>query len=474
VHPILTLLLMIIAAAGGFLAGRALPSGMPSTLVAPTSPSAQLQPILKTAMAIATTDQGSVTELAAVLPRDGKGGDLLAYVYHSDTSRYTIGLIDGGSHTARWQSPLLSKEAYPGRVATGQDMLFFTDKDQLFGLHLRDGSPAWQAALTVEPSPGCDECLRVLAQHVAVLEKDGTLQVFDSQNGQLAWSTRLEDRPNRLLAAGDRLVTITEAADKQTRLVNFLDPSTGKATLQLAPVCPSDPNLSHDERPDASSPFMFSADGTAMYTMFGFFAQCAQAWDLASGKTRWQVALGRDHMPSSPALQTDKALYIGNDKSLWALDMADGKVRTLVNEKEYQLKPLALHQNTLIVRAAPDWDSQRQELWGLDSASGERRWQIKLQAHDLREDRSSGDWELRLTPKGLLVIQALGDEPQLVTELFDPSTGKSLLRETTPLGSIGTPSIIGSLWGDDTAWLRINGDVYAIDLGTGKVGYKLQ
>jgi outer membrane protein assembly factor BamB len=478
VHPILTLLLVIVAAAGGFLAGSALPNGAPSTLLAPTSPSTQLQPILKTAVAIAITGQGSVSELAAVLPRDGKGGDLLAYVYHSDSSRYTIGLIDGGSHAARWQSPLLSKEAYQGLLATSQDMLFFTDKDQLFALHLRDGAPAWQAALHVEPSPGCVECLRVLANHVAVLEKDGSLQVFDGQNGQLAWGTRLEDRPNRLLAAGDRIVTITEAADKQTRLVSFLDAGSGKPALQLAPACPSDPNISRDERPDASSPFLFSADGTTMYTMFGFFAQCAQAWDLTSGKPRWQVALDRDQMPSSwygsPALQTDKTLYIGNDKLLWALDTANGKHRALVNEKEYQLKPLALHQNTLIVRAAPDWDSQRQELWGIDSATGERRWQIKLQAHDLREERSSGDWELHLTPKGLLVVQALRDEPQLVTELFDPATGTSLHRETTPLENIGTPSIIGSLWGDDTAWLRINGDVYAIDLATGKVDYKLQ
>ena len=104
-------------------------------------------PIVSTAMAIAIDDKGSVTELAAVLPRDGKGGDLIAYVYHSDSSRYSVALIDGGTHAARWQSQLLSKEAYQGLLSASQDMIYFTDKDQLFALHTRDGALAWQAAL---------------------------------------------------------------------------------------------------------------------------------------------------------------------------------------------------------------------------------------------------------------------------------------------------------------------------------------
>jgi len=477
VHPVLTLLLMLVAAAGGFIAGRALPGG---TAVGPSTPAINvpIAPIVSTAMAIAIDDRGSVTELAAVLPRDGKGGDLIAYVYHSDSSRYSVALIDGGTHAARWQSQLLSKEAYQGLLAAGQDMIYFTDKDQLFALHTRDGALAWRAALTVEPSPGCEECLRAVGKHVAVLEKDGSLEVFDSASGQRAWSTRLAERPDRLPVAGDRIVTIVESENKQDRTVNFLDASSGKPALQIAPECPSQPGIDHKELPDSSSPLLFSADGKTMYTMFGFFAQCAQAWDLAAGTMRWQVPLDRDLAPGSwygsAPLLTDKAIFSANGKLLWALDIADGKVRALANDKEYQLKPLAFENNTLIVLAAPDWDSQRQELWGLDSASGERRWQAKLQAHDLREGNSTGDWEWRLTPKGLIVIEALNDDPRLVVQTLDTATGTSRLRQETPLGSSGSPSIIGALWGDDTAWLRVNGDVYAIDLASGKIDYTLE
>jgi outer membrane protein assembly factor BamB len=477
VHPLLVVFLMLIAALGGFIAGRALPGG---TTIGPTTPAINVPigPIINTAVAIAIDDKGSVAELAAVLPRDGKGGDLIAYVYHSDSSRYSVALIDGGTHAARWQSALLSKEAYQGLLATSQDMVYFSDKDQLFALHTRDGTPAWKAPLTVEPSPGCYECLRTVGNHVAVLEKDGSLQVFNGQSGQLAWSTRLAERPDRLPIVGDRMVTVVKTENQQGRVVNFLDPSSGKPALQLAPECPSDPNMNHKELPDSSSPFLFSADGKTMYTMFGFFAQCAQAWDLTAGTTRWQVPLDRELSPGSwygnPSLLTDKTIFSANGKLLWALDTADGKIRTLANDKEYQLKPLAQQNNILIVLAAPDWDSQRQELWGLDSTSGERRWQVKLQAHDLREEHSSGDWEWRLTPKGLIVIEALPDEPRLLVQTFDTGTGTSRLRQETPLGNTGSPSLSQALWSDDTAWLRVNGDVYAVDLASGKIDYTLE
>jgi outer membrane protein assembly factor BamB len=479
VHPLLTLLLMFVTGVSGFIFGRALPAGAPlglgapSSLVSATSIAAPIQPLLKTAAAIASVEGGSVSEIAAALPRDGKGSDLIAYVYHSGDSRYTIALIDGGSHTPRWQSPMLSKEAYQGLLAVGDDRVYFSDKDQLFALSLRDGSQLWQAALTVEPSSGCEGCLRAVAGQVAVLEKDGSLQVFGGQDGKLAWETRLAKRPSKLQVAGDRLVIVDEQDKPERTTINFLDPRTGKPALQLEPICPPSPDINHEERPDSNSAMLFSADGKTMFIGYGFFTQCAQAWDLTTGKKLWETPLERDFSFGSWSVQANGSIFGGDGKLLWALDTATGKTRTVVTEKEYQLKPLALAGKTLIARAAPDWDSQRQELWGFDSATGERRWQIKLQAHDLLEGNSSGDWQARVTPAGLLVVQALADEPRLAVDVFNTDTGASLLHQESPLGSIGTPSLYGAVWGDDMAWFRIGGDMYAIDLANGNVAYKL-
>jgi outer membrane protein assembly factor BamB len=131
---------------------------------------------------------GSITELAAVLPRDGKGGDLLVYTYGVGDSRYSVALIDGGSQAPRWQSQPLSKEAYQGLLVAGQGMVYLTDQDSLIALRLSDGTPAWQAALAVEPQSSCADCLRLLGGHVIVLEKNSSLQAFDAQTGKLAWS----------------------------------------------------------------------------------------------------------------------------------------------------------------------------------------------------------------------------------------------------------------------------------------------
>ena len=59
--------------------------------------------------ALSRIELGPITALAAVLPRDGAGGDLLVYTYGISDSRYSLALIDGGSQAPRWQSQPLSK-----------------------------------------------------------------------------------------------------------------------------------------------------------------------------------------------------------------------------------------------------------------------------------------------------------------------------------------------------------------------------
>jgi outer membrane protein assembly factor BamB len=420
---------------------------------------------------------GPITEMAAVLPRDGKGGDLLVYAYGAGDSRYTIALIDGDSHTPRWQSQPLSKEAYQGLLVAGQDMVYLTDQDQLLALRLSDGTPAWRAALAVEPQSGCDECLRLAGGHVIVLEKNSGLQAFDALTGKLAWSTRLADNTRRLPIVGDRVVTTQPSENKDGTIISFLDPATGKPALQLDPHCPQPNTFSEFERPRYDSPLLFSADGATMYTMYGFFDQCAQAFDLASGKPRWEVPMEDGLVPSSwyynTALVTEKALYVNQNQMIWALDTGDGSVRTLIEDKEYNLRPLALRDDTLIVLAAPTWDSRRQTLWGLDAATGERRWQQPLQAHELRKGNSSGDWDFQLTSKGLVVVQVLRDEARLIVETLDPRSGASSAKQVTELADLHMPSLYQPMWTEDTVYLKLDSQIYAVDLATGKMEFQL-
>ena len=168
------------------------------------------------------------------------------------------------------------------------------------------------------------------------------------------------------------------------------------------------------------------------------------------------------------------SLYTSNAGQIGVLSLADGTVRALAEDKEYTVRPVAVHDGMLLVAAAPNWDSQRQEIWGIDMQTGERRWQAKLQAHDLREAGSTGDWDWQLTRQGLAVVQVLRDDARLVVELLDPRTGASALRQEHALEGSSMPMLRNTLWSDDTAWLQIDSQILAVDLATAQIEYSLR
>jgi outer membrane protein assembly factor BamB len=475
-RPAAVLVLLIVVGLAGFLAGRAFPS---TTAVAPPDGPGGVLPTA--APPVVQLGAGSVSELATVLPIDGPGGDPIVYLYHSgagNSSFYTVARVDGATRATRWQSQPLGKNAYQGLLRAGDGMVFLTDEDKLLALRQADGSLAWQATLEVEPQVACEECLRLVRGRLLVLEKNGGLQAFDAQSGQLAWSTRLENTPRELSIVGDdRVLIIRESQDTNGRLLSFLDASTGKPGLQLDPRCPKAHENFDEERPGWDTPFLFSADGRSMYTIFGFFSKCAQGWDMAAGKPGWQVAIDDNLVPGSWSsgrpLLADDAVFVGNGKLLWALATADGSTRTLVEDKEYNLTPVAARDGMLIVVASPTWDSQRKLLWGLDAQTGERHWQLKLDAHEWLGLSSSGDFDLRLTAKGLTVVQVLREDAKLVVETLNPRTGASQTRQESALEDMSMPGLRRSFWGDDTAWLEIDSDIFAVDLATGTIAYRL-
>ena len=420
----------------------------------------------------------NINEMIAGLPRDGAGEDLLAYVTNSADQSILVVLIDGGSLAPRWQSQPLSKEAYQGRSAVGQDMLYLTDHERLLALRLSDGAVAWEAALVAEPN--CDECLRLVKDHVVVAQKDGSIQGFDARSGQRSWSITQDEPPRRLPVVGDRLVLL-QPAEKNGKLISLVDPASGKEAQRIEPTCPNKSFPDQDERPDLHSPMLFTADGKTMYTTFGFFSHCAQRWDLASGKLLWQTPLDED-LPSTwggddgPILSEEAIVFAfeqGDEGALWALDTASGELRKLAAQKKYRYTPVAARDGVVIALTWPTWDTEKQSLLGLDAKTGEQRWEFKPQATDARITQVHGHLDLRLTRKGLLVVQVLEDQRQLLIETLDLRTGASADKQITTLEGSGSHVFWDALWSTDMAWLDIGSEVYAIDLATGATRYRL-
>ena len=422
---------------------------------------------------------GSINELIAGLPRDGAGEDLLVYVNNPNDQGISVALIDGGGRTVRWKSQPLSKEAYRGRLITDVDMIYLTDHERLLALRLSDGTQAWEAPLVAEPN--CDECLRLARGHVIVAQKDGSLQGFDTRSGQRAWSIDLDDPPQHLPLVGDRLL-LMQPVEKSGRLFSLVDPATGKQSQRIEPTCPNTSFPDQPERPEEYSPLLFAPDGKTLYTTFGFFSKCAQRWDLASGKRIWQTALDGEGIPESGwegrrSLLADDAIFFGYDRpeqgAIWAMDTASGKLREVVAKKKYLFAPIAERDGVLIALTWPNWDQKKQTLVGLDARTGEQRWEFKPQATDARLIETHGHLDWQMTKQGLLVVQVLEDERQLIVEMLDPRTGASAGKQVTALKDSGSHVFWDALWSNDMAWLDIGSRVYALDLTTGAAVYQL-
>jgi hypothetical protein len=151
-----------------------------------------------------------------------------------------------------------------------------------------------------------------------------------------------------------------------------------------------------------------------------------------------------------------------------ALNPVEGSWRVVVHALDYRLIPLATADDLLIVRAIRSRGTQRNELWGIDLASGEPRWQHVLQASRwLREPGAEAIWDWRLTPQGLAVLQVLSEPDQLVLDILNPQTGVSPGQKTIPVSD----SFFSDLtWTDDAVWVALR-QIHKVDLSTGTLTY---
>ncbi|HEU4322768.1 MAG TPA: PQQ-binding-like beta-propeller repeat protein [Roseiflexaceae bacterium] len=418
----------------------------------------------------------NVGDFMAVIPRDAPADDLLAYLSTPEDID-PLALIHGASRKPIWQTPALSKDAKQGLVAIDAKAVYATDGDTLRALRLSDGTEIWQTALVAGPDSSCEKCLQVHGDRVVVLQKDGSLQGFDISNGAQVWSKRLKDSPRRLAAAGGKLVMVLpppEGADNA--VIELIDPATGEVARTITPNC-AGPDEFIPPRFNQHSPVLISPGGGSLFVVFTIFDACIQRWDVDKDALVWESRLPSEAAPSSwdaaDTYITARTIFVINDGVLSALDTATGAVKTLVQDEDHNLRVVAATDTTVIVKTAPDWDSRKQALWGIDRASGEQRWQLAIEGEEYRPDGLFGDWDARLRPQGLALIQVPEENNQILFDLLDPETGVSAGRQITEL-SESSPVSWDAHWSDRISWWQIGGSLYAIDLATGKVAYQIE
>ncbi|MCI0394658.1 MAG: PQQ-binding-like beta-propeller repeat protein [Chloroflexi bacterium] len=462
-------ILVPLLAGGGFLAAGELFGGL-TTLVPEISTVGSSGPIFS---------PFHISNGPAILlsPGDGLPPDVVVSAFNSSDSSSGLLYLAGEPPALSWESPPLNA-SYGAPLFVGSSQLYVGSETDLVALNRADGRLLWQASLSDQIySHICQDCLQEVGQHVVALANDGTLQAFNAQSGELAWSQQLEAQPRQLVVFNGQVGVLDEAESSEADFLIF-DPATGTLVQRLSPRCPSEPFPDDPQGPGIYSTVFFDPAGQALYFFGGFFEPgCIQRWDATNRTATWQATFPVNMVrEQDDDLFTPDAVYLSDGSNLVAVNTADGIVRQLGGDENYNLVPLAAQAGVLLVQASRSRGSTRDELWVIDATTGERRWQFVPQATRLMSPSSDtvtssdeGYWNWHITPAGVVVLQARSEPYRLVVETLNWNDGASSGQVTIPL-EVATPYSVHVIGGNNSKlWLQLDGGLTVLDLATATI-----
>jgi outer membrane protein assembly factor BamB len=397
--------------------------------------------------------------------------DLALVAIALPSEQIAVTYLDGATGRPRWTGQPLSKEG--GRqtaIKIGDHFVYVVDGASLLALDRIKGSVAWQTSLANALPAGCEQnCFQRMGPHLLTMARDGTLQSFDAETGRPLWSRRLTGgSASRIVQAGAHLL-VPDVVDEQSTGVGWLvlDPATGTVLRKLITQCSSGAWPSRDD------PILVAPDAATLDVFYGWTRRCAQRLDFRTGQLVQETTFDMsDHwpvgMPGTSLIMDRDTVYMADQISgkgtILAFATADQQLRTLIEEPQVKFETLAAQPGLVVVHAQPTYDSERNEIWGLDSESGRRLWQDVLLAKGFPQQ-----WAVHLTPHGLSLVQCITDEKQCLVETLDPQTGVS--RGQLKLQLPSQQGLSKATWTQDAAFLTISGRLYAVDLVSNKLRY---
>ncbi len=412
-----------------------------------------------------------------LLPGDHDGPpDLVTFAYPlSSGGNPVLVYKDALSSAVRWQSPQPIKEWYAAKVVASPGLIYTNDETKLLALNRADGTLAWQAPLADKLVSSCINCFAWLGERVIALVQGGTVQAFEAQSGQERWRKRLNfESTSRIETLGERLLIFDRTPDNRQNLMLVTNPAAGEVVHEVTiPDC-------QGEGFDLFNPLAFNPNRPELYFMAGDIIgpACLQVWDTQSWQMSRQVVFDGVALPSNfsdfvseqaKLILLEGWLYFsgvqktggGDENVIVQVNPADEQWTVAARSKEYQLTALAVVGDTLLVRATRQRGTARDELWGVDPATGQPRWQYVLQAQRWYKDSGAGPvWDWQLTPHGLAVLQISEEPDQLALDVLDPRSGVSTGQNTIPLSDAYLTDIA---WTPNTVWLVVR-QIYAVDL----------
>ncbi len=324
--------------------------------------------------------------------------------------------------------------------------------------------------------------LLVTGGRVLTNNADQSIQAYDALTGSPAWNRRLAGYDRSLRLMGASLVVLDYTPNTYDYSLFVLDPADGTQQRVLTPSCSTDP-YSSDALGEDSGLLYLQAEN-ALILAYDSSPGCVQRIDFTTGKVTWQT-LSTDSFSFSPygfnTLMTGSNLFFANGSQLLSVDKSTGALQTVLDNPDYDLVPLAVSGDTLLVRARRTRGTERFELWGVNPVTGAQLWTLDLQGASpvdppnemsgLVDDTDSG-WTWKLTPAGLLLIKFQAAPNQLVLDTLNPADGSQLSELTVPLKAVtgdfySIPTVIG--WQGTLVYLSVDSEIYALDVTTGKI-----
>jgi ribosomal protein L7/L12 len=419
---------------------------------------------------------------AALIPSEKNASpDIAVWFYNSNADNRFIGLVGMEAGKLNWKAAPLAGDGYVEALAAGPDLVYAASGTDLLAYHKSDGSLAWQVQMPDKLNYGTSTLL-VTAGRVITNNVDQSIQAYDATTGSLVWSRRMAAYDRALRLMDNSLVVIDYPNSDYNYGLVFLDPATGEQQNVLTPTCTHN-DYSYNAL-GTNSGLAYDPAGNVLYLVSDASYACLERIDLASGQVAWQTTRDESYSFASDGFQslmTDSTLYFSNGNDLLAVDKSTGTLQVLLTNPDYDLLPLAVADDKLIVRARRTRGTERFELWGVEAASGSQAWQMDLQGAapidppdemvGLVDDTDWG-WTWKLFPGGLVVVKFQGKPNQLVLETFNPADGTSQGKQTLPLNKVSgdfysIPTVIG--WQGSVAYLSLESNIYALDVATGKM-----
>lgn len=412
--------------------------------------------------------------------------DVISYFYNTNDETRLIGRVNRADGKLAWKTDPLPGEGYVDDMANDGERLYVVVEADLLAFNLTDGSPAWKTTLPDILDAG-DDNLVIQDGRVIVMTMDRSIQAYETTTGKEVWNRPLLSYARGLQVMGRWLVISDYIPGGYDLNVFLLDPADGSEGRVIFPSCKSD--SSWEENLDNTTGILYDNASDALYLFFGSSFGCIQRYDLGNGQLTWET---RSETPFGTNFygfnhfQTSDSIFFGDDSSLFNLDKGSGTLKLLVQDDAYALVPLTVSGDTLLTLARRTKGSERFELWGLDSASGKRTWQLVPENASPIDppfemsglvDKDESGWTWQLTPNGLLLIQFQAEPNQLVLTTYNLADGSTLDEQTVPVkGVVGDfysiPGIIG--WHNAEMYFNLDGMLYVLDIASGQLVLKYQ